>query len=175
MAKLGFWVWIFVWQFVINIRKSINFILNYCWTLDQLIYKEVFDISVNYLSLSLSLPIIESSKKLQFEHQFYTVAAWKRSAINEEGRLQQQPQSQAQSSSRRTIHSDVFVISLSLSRSVCLCVSGKFWWILNWGFFFLYRTQSGTFKDGDLLVNRDGVRIVSQSEVEAVRNLSFAA
>lgn len=42
-------------------------------------------------------------------------------------------------------------------------------------FFFLYRTQSGTFKDGDLLVNRDGVRIVSKSEVEAVRNLSFAA
>ncbi|KAL0338923.1 UNVERIFIED_CONTAM: Mitogen-activated protein kinase kinase [Sesamum angustifolium] len=32
---------------------------------------------------------------------------------------------------------------------------------------FLYgRTESGTFKDGDLLVNRDGVRIVSQSEVE---------
>lgn len=30
-----------------------------------------------------------------------------------------------------------------------------------------FLTQSGTFKDGDLLVNRDGVRIVSQSEVEA--------
>lgn len=31
------------------------------------------------------------------------------------------------------------------------------------------RTESGTFKDGDLLVNKDGVRIVSQSEPEAVR------
>lgn len=31
------------------------------------------------------------------------------------------------------------------------------------------RTQSGTFMDGDLLVNRDGVRIVSHSEVEVVR------
>ncbi|KAG7023678.1 Mitogen-activated protein kinase kinase 2 [Cucurbita argyrosperma subsp. argyrosperma] len=30
-----------------------------------------------------------------------------------------------------------------------------------------FLTQSGTFKDGDLLVNRDGVRIVSKSEVEA--------
>ncbi|XP_019463966.1 PREDICTED: mitogen-activated protein kinase kinase 2-like [Lupinus angustifolius] len=30
-----------------------------------------------------------------------------------------------------------------------------------------FLTESGTFKDGDLLVNRDGVRIVSQSEVEA--------
>ncbi|XP_062148048.1 mitogen-activated protein kinase kinase SIPKK [Alnus glutinosa] len=30
-----------------------------------------------------------------------------------------------------------------------------------------FLTQSGTFMDGDLLVNRDGVRIVSQSEVEA--------
>ena len=30
------------------------------------------------------------------------------------------------------------------------------------------RTESGTFKDGDLLVNRDGVRIVSEAEVEAV-------
>ncbi|KAL0333742.1 UNVERIFIED_CONTAM: Mitogen-activated protein kinase kinase [Sesamum angustifolium] len=30
-----------------------------------------------------------------------------------------------------------------------------------------FLTDSGTFKDGDLLVNRDGVRIVSQSEVEA--------
>ncbi|KAK4415719.1 Mitogen-activated protein kinase kinase [Sesamum alatum] len=29
-----------------------------------------------------------------------------------------------------------------------------------------FLTESGTFKDGDLLVNRDGVRIVSQSEVE---------
>ncbi|KAL5572425.1 hypothetical protein UlMin_022022 [Ulmus minor] len=29
-----------------------------------------------------------------------------------------------------------------------------------------FLTQSGTFMDGDLLVNRDGVRIVSQSEVE---------
>lgn len=26
------------------------------------------------------------------------------------------------------------------------------------------RTQSGTFKDGDLLVNKDGLRIVPQSE-----------
>lgn len=31
------------------------------------------------------------------------------------------------------------------------------------------RTQSGTFMDGDLLVNRDGVRIVSQDSTEAVR------
>ncbi|KAK2412434.1 mitogen-activated protein kinase kinase [Trifolium repens] len=30
-----------------------------------------------------------------------------------------------------------------------------------------FLTESGTFKDGDLLVNRDGVRIVSQTEVEA--------
>ncbi|KAI4344550.1 hypothetical protein L6164_011764 [Bauhinia variegata] len=30
-----------------------------------------------------------------------------------------------------------------------------------------FLTESGTFKDGDLLVNRDGVRIVSKSEVEA--------
>nr|XP_016435594.1 PREDICTED: mitogen-activated protein kinase kinase 2-like isoform X1 [Nicotiana tabacum]XP_016435595.1 PREDICTED: mitogen-activated protein kinase kinase 2-like isoform X1 [Nicotiana tabacum]XP_016435597.1 PREDICTED: mitogen-activated protein kinase kinase 2-like isoform X1 [Nicotiana tabacum] len=29
-----------------------------------------------------------------------------------------------------------------------------------------FLTESGTFKDGDLLVNRDGVRIVSQNEVE---------
>jgi hypothetical protein len=26
------------------------------------------------------------------------------------------------------------------------------------------RTQSGTFRDGDLLVNKDGLRIVSHSE-----------
>lgn len=31
------------------------------------------------------------------------------------------------------------------------------------------RTKSGTFMDGDLLVNKDGVRIVSQTETEAVR------
>ncbi|GAB4853761.1 serine/threonine protein kinase [Ancistrocladus abbreviatus] len=31
-----------------------------------------------------------------------------------------------------------------------------------------FLTQSGTFKDGDLLVNRDGVRIVCQSDVEAL-------
>nr|VDC74281.1 unnamed protein product [Brassica rapa] len=31
-----------------------------------------------------------------------------------------------------------------------------------------FRTQSGTFKDGDLRVNKDGVRIVSQSEPEAL-------
>ncbi|KAJ7955929.1 Mitogen-activated protein kinase [Quillaja saponaria] len=30
-----------------------------------------------------------------------------------------------------------------------------------------FLTQSGTFMDGDLLVNRDGVRVVSQNEVEA--------
>ncbi|KAH1116885.1 hypothetical protein GYH30_046318 [Glycine max] len=30
-----------------------------------------------------------------------------------------------------------------------------------------FLTESGTFKDGDLLVNRDGVRIVSQNDVEA--------
>lgn len=30
-----------------------------------------------------------------------------------------------------------------------------------------FLTQSGTFMDGDLLVNRDGVRLVSQNEVEA--------
>ncbi|KAL3830006.1 hypothetical protein ACJIZ3_018808 [Penstemon smallii] len=30
-----------------------------------------------------------------------------------------------------------------------------------------FLTESGTFKDGDLLVNKNGVRIVSQSEVEA--------
>lgn len=35
------------------------------------------------------------------------------------------------------------------------------------------RTGSGTFKDGDLLVNRDGVRIVSHSEVEAVSGFLF--
>lgn len=32
----------------------------------------------------------------------------------------------------------------------------------------LCRTQSGTFKDGDLRVNKDGVRIISQSEPEVV-------
>jgi hypothetical protein len=42
-----------------------------------------------------------------------------------------------------------------------------------YGFFVLIgiyfcRTQSGTFKEGNLLVNKDGVRIVSQSEDEAV-------
>ncbi|KAK5824766.1 hypothetical protein PVK06_019550 [Gossypium arboreum] len=31
-----------------------------------------------------------------------------------------------------------------------------------------FLTESGTFKDGDLLVNKDGVRIVSQSEPEAL-------
>lgn len=31
------------------------------------------------------------------------------------------------------------------------------------------RTQSGTFMDGDLLVNRDGVRIVSKTDEAAVR------
>jgi hypothetical protein len=31
------------------------------------------------------------------------------------------------------------------------------------------RTQSGTFRDGDLLVNRDGVRIVSQIDTQPVR------
>lgn len=36
----------------------------------------------------------------------------------------------------------------------------------------MFRTGSGTFKDGDLLVNRDGVRIVSNSEVEVVRRLN---
>lgn len=30
-----------------------------------------------------------------------------------------------------------------------------------------FLTQSGTFKDGDLLVNKDGVRVVSQNEVDA--------
>ncbi|XP_073317668.1 mitogen-activated protein kinase kinase SIPKK-like isoform X1 [Primulina huaijiensis] len=30
-----------------------------------------------------------------------------------------------------------------------------------------FLSESGTFKDGDLLVNRDGVRVVSQSEVDA--------
>ncbi|CDP03128.1 unnamed protein product [Coffea canephora] len=30
-----------------------------------------------------------------------------------------------------------------------------------------FLTESGTFKDGDLLVNRDGVRVVSQNQVEA--------
>lgn len=41
---------------------------------------------------------------------------------------------------------------------------------MNLGFFLglCFRTQSGTFKDGDLRVNKDGVRIVSQSEPEAV-------
>jgi hypothetical protein len=32
------------------------------------------------------------------------------------------------------------------------------------------RTQSGTFKDGDLLVNKDGLRIVSQSEEGEVKS-----
>lgn len=32
------------------------------------------------------------------------------------------------------------------------------------------RTKSGAFTDGDLLVNRDGVRIVSHNEDETVRN-----
>lgn len=32
----------------------------------------------------------------------------------------------------------------------------------------LCRTESGTFKDGDLLVNKDGVRVVSENEVETV-------
>jgi len=47
---------------------------------------------------------------------------------------------------------------------------------LNFPFFFLgdsssslkFRTQSGTFKDGDLLVNKDGIRIVPEDEAEAV-------
>ena len=30
------------------------------------------------------------------------------------------------------------------------------------------RTESGTFKDGDLHVNRGGARIVSEDEIEAV-------
>ncbi|KAJ9183786.1 hypothetical protein P3X46_007596 [Hevea brasiliensis] len=34
-------------------------------------------------------------------------------------------------------------------------------------YFAKFLTQSGTFMDGDLLVNRDGVRVVSQSESEA--------
>jgi len=36
------------------------------------------------------------------------------------------------------------------------------------------RTQSGTFKEGNLLVNKDGVRIVSQSEVETVKYFSLS-
>ncbi|CAI8589796.1 unnamed protein product [Vicia faba] len=36
----------------------------------------------------------------------------------------------------------------------------------NQASFAKFLTQSGTFKDGNLLVNKDGVRIVSQSEVE---------
>ncbi|KAG8487562.1 hypothetical protein CXB51_016165 [Gossypium anomalum] len=31
-----------------------------------------------------------------------------------------------------------------------------------------FLTQSGTFKDGDLLINKDGIRILSQSEHELV-------
>lgn len=40
-------------------------------------------------------------------------------------------------------------------------------------YFRVVRTQSGTFMDGDLLVNRDGVRIVSHSDEEAVRYIYF--
>nr|KJB65233.1 hypothetical protein B456_010G085300 [Gossypium raimondii] len=36
-----------------------------------------------------------------------------------------------------------------------------------------FLTESGTFKDGDLLVNKDGVRIVSQSEPEAVIQMNI--
>lgn len=45
----------------------------------------------------------------------------------------------------------VFMIKVQIFMCNCVC-----------------RSESGTFRDGDLLVNRDGVRIVSQSEVEAV-------
>jgi hypothetical protein len=38
--------------------------------------------------------------------------------------------------------------------------------VVFWG---VSRTQSGTFKDGDLLVNKDGLRIVSQSEEGEVK------
>lgn len=31
-----------------------------------------------------------------------------------------------------------------------------------------FLTESGTFKDGDLLVNADGIRVVSKTEVETV-------
>ncbi|XP_073066909.1 mitogen-activated protein kinase kinase SIPKK-like [Primulina eburnea] len=36
-----------------------------------------------------------------------------------------------------------------------------------------FLSESGTFKDGDLLVNRDGVRVVSQSEVDAVIQMNI--
>lgn len=74
---------------------------------------------------------------------------------------------------------------LSLSAYICyVCVCGHIWICLFFIniqlqilLFFLLtflrgtlcRTESGTFMDGDLLVNRDGVRIVSQSEIETVR------
>jgi hypothetical protein len=48
---------------------------------------------------------------------------------------------------------DVFLLVLidSISRSFWPAAAGG-------------RTQSGTFRDGDLLVNKDGLRIVSHSE-----------
>ncbi|XP_022749950.1 mitogen-activated protein kinase kinase 2-like isoform X2 [Durio zibethinus] len=36
-----------------------------------------------------------------------------------------------------------------------------------------FLTESGTFKDGDLLVNKDGLRIVSQSEPEAIIQMNI--
>jgi len=44
----------------------------------------------------------------------------------------------------------------------------------SFGYFcWKFRTQSGTFTDGDLLVNKDGVRIVPQNDVQAVSIFSL--
>lgn len=67
---------------------------------------------MNYLSPS---PTFQSNQKASIPLKI--LAVWKGSAINEEGRLQHQPQ--AQSPPGRPIHSQVPVISLCL----CLCLS----------------------------------------------------
>lgn len=64
-------------------------------------------------------------------------------------------------------------LSLFLSRSIDRCL--RVWiWSDPRVCVICCRTQSGTFKDGDLRVNKDGVRIVSQSEPEAVSLFSFS-
>lgn len=63
-----------------------------------------------------------------------------------------------------------FIFSFSL-----IFIDFSIGFLLIWISLSLCRTGSGTFKDGDLLVNRDGVRIVSNSEVEVVRRLIFSS
>lgn len=71
-------------------------------------------------------------------------------------------------------------VSPSLALIMWMCFSSFvlwFWLIgiegIYMGHVMWYRTESGTFKDGNLLVNKDGVQIVSQSDVEAVTFISL--